>query len=140
MFRYPYSCIANCFRQVIAAILDYSCKYRHHEGRSCDRHNSNCDSLIAKGVFVVDGIIVAVGIHIIPNQSLTGSCIGICIHEPSCGGVIIAGLEVVEAAFGIVIVPSVAQRVLVGQRTGGGQDLAVGVVGVGRLALMPFPP
>ena len=74
------------------------------------------------------------------NESLAGGSIRICIDKPSCGGVIIAGLEVIEAAFGIVVVTTVAERVLVGQFTGGGQDLAVGVIGIGRLALMPFPP
>ena len=74
------------------------------------------------------------------NKALSCGRIAVRIHEPSCGRVIIAGLEVVEAAFGIVIVATVAEGVLFGQRTGGGQDLAVGVIGIGRLALMPFPP
>ena len=74
------------------------------------------------------------------NESLTGGSIRISVDKPSCGGVIIAGLEVIEAAFGIVVIATVAKRVFLGQRTGGGQDLAVGVIGIGRLALMPFPP
>ena len=70
------------------------------------------------------------------------SCRGVAIRidESTDCRVIIAGLEVIEAAFGIVVVTTVAKRVLVGQDTGGGQDLAVGVIGIGRLALMPFPP
>ena len=67
-----------------------------------------------------------------PDQPLTGGGVAVCIHEPSCGGVIIAGLEVIEAAFGIVVVATVAEWVLLGQRTGGGEDLAVGVVGITR--------
>ena len=61
------------------------------------------------------------------------SCRGVAIRidESTDCRVIIAGLEVIEAAFGIVIVASVAEGVLVGQFTGGCQDLAVGVVGVG---------
>ena len=74
------------------------------------------------------------------NKALSCGGIAVRIHEPSCGGVIIAGLEVVEATFGIVVITTVTKRVLVGQFTGGGQDLAIGVVGIGRLALMPFPP
>lgn len=74
------------------------------------------------------------------NESLTGGSIRISVDKPSCSGVIIAGLEVVEAAFGIVIVASVAKRIFLGQFTGCGQDLAVGVIGIGCLALMPFPP
>ena len=70
------------------------------------------------------------------------SCRGVAIRineSPDCG-VIIAGLEVIEAAFGIVVVATVTKRILLGQFTGGGQDLAVGVIGIGCLALMPFPP
>ena len=74
------------------------------------------------------------------DKALACGGVAVCIHKPSCGGVVITGLEVVEAAFGIVIVASVAKRIFLGQFTGCGQDLAVGVVGVGRLALMPFPP
>ena len=74
------------------------------------------------------------------NKSLAGGSVRISVDEPSCGGVVITGLEVIEAAFGIVVVASVAEGVFLGQDTGGGQDLAVGVIGIGRLALMPFPP
>ena len=74
------------------------------------------------------------------NKALTGGSIRISVDKPSCSRVIIAGLEVIEAAFGIVIVPSVAKRVFLCQGAGGGQDLAIGVVGIRRLALMPFPP
>ena len=62
------------------------------------------------------------------NKALTGGGVAVRIYEPSCSRVIIAGLEVIEAAFGIVVVTTVTKRVLLGQRTGGGQDLAVGVV------------
>mgnify|MGYP004657629107 CR=1 FL=1 len=34
------------------------------------------------------------------NESLTGGSIRISVDKPSCSGVIIAGLEVIEAAFG----------------------------------------
>ena len=74
------------------------------------------------------------------NKALTGGGVAVRIYEPSCGRVIITGLKVIEAAFGIVVVTTVTERVLFGQRTGGGQDLAIGVVGIRRLALMPFPP
>ena len=71
---------------------------------------------------------------------MAGTCVAIRIDEsPDCG-VVITGLKVIEAAFGIVVVATVTERVLFGQRTGGGQDLAIGVVGIRRLALMPFPP
>ena len=74
------------------------------------------------------------------DKSLAGGGVAVCIDKPSCGWVIIAGLEVIEAAFGIVVITTVTERVFLGQRTGGGEDLAVGVIGIGCLALMPFPP
>ena len=71
---------------------------------------------------------------------MPGTCVAVRIDEsPDCG-VIVAGLEVIEAAFRIVVVASVTEGVFLGQDTGGSQDLAVGVIGIGCLALMPFPP
>ena len=74
------------------------------------------------------------------DKALSCGGIAVRIHKPSCGRVVIAGLEVIEAAFGIIVVATVAERVFLGQGAGGGQDLTVGVIGIGRLALMPFPP
>ena len=65
------------------------------------------------------------------NESLTGGSIRISVDEPSCGGVIIAGLEVVKPRFGVVVVPSVAKRILLGQFTGGCDEFAVGVISIG---------
>ena len=62
------------------------------------------------------------------NKALTGGGVAVRIYEPSCSRVIIAGLEVIESAFRIVVVTTVTERVLLSQRTGGCQDLAVGVV------------
>ena len=77
-------------------------------------------------------IIKAIRKHIDAKDPLSCGGVTVRIHEPSCGGVIIAGLEVIEAAFGIVIVASVAEGVLFGQRTCGSQNFAVGVVGITR--------
>ena len=76
------------------------------------------------------GVIAAVGKHVVANKALTGGGVAVRIYEPSCGRVIIAGLEVIEAAFGIVVVATVTERVLVGQFTGSGEEFAVGVVGI----------
>ena len=65
------------------------------------------------------------------NKSLPRGGKSIRIHKPSCSGVIIAGLEVIEAAFRIVVVATVTKWVFLGQGAGGGQDLAVGVISVG---------
>ena len=74
------------------------------------------------------------------NKTLACGGVAVRIHKPSCSGVIIAGLEVIEAAFGIVVIATVAEGVLLGQFAGCGEEFSVGVVGVGCLALMPFPP
>ncbi len=61
------------------------------------------------------------------------SCRGVAIRidESTDCGVIIAGLEVIEAAFGIIVVATVAERVFLGQGAGGCEELAVGVIGIG---------
>ena len=46
--------------------------------------------------------------------------------------VVIAGLEVIEARFGIVIVATVAQRVDAGHAAGDRQVIAPSVIGIGR--------
>lgn len=47
------------------------------------------------------------------------------------GRVVVAGLEIIEAGFGIVVVATVTQRIDFGHCAGGGQDVAGGIVGVG---------
>ena len=69
--------------------------------------------------------------HIVSNESLTGGRIRISVNKSSCSGIIIAGLEVIEAALFVVVVSTVTERVFLGQDTGSGQDLAVGVVSIG---------
>ena len=75
-----------------------------------------------------------------PNKALSRGGIAVRIHKPSCSGVIIAGQEVVEPTLGVVIISPVTKWVFLGQFTGSGEEFAVGVIGIGRLALMPFPP
>ena len=79
-----------------------------------------------------DWIIPTICKHIVSNKPLTGRRIRISVNEPSCGWVIIAGLEVIEAAFGIKVIATVTKWVFLGQDTGSGQDLAVGVIGITR--------
>jgi len=59
---------------------------------------------------------------------------GIRIDKSASSGIIISGLEVVEAGFGVVDIAPVAEGVMGteggGMRAGSGQDLAPGVVGV----------
>ena len=56
--------------------------------------------------------------------------IAVCIDESAEGGVVISGLQVIEARFGVVVVTAVAQGVDGCQAAGGSQGAAVGVVGV----------
>jgi len=49
------------------------------------------------GITTVDGIIPAVGKHIVSEQALAGGDEGICVEESAPGGVVVAGLEVIEA-------------------------------------------
>ena len=46
-------------------------------------------------------------------------------------GVVVAGLEVIEADFGVVIVASIAQGVDVCHRAALGEDIAPSVIGIG---------
>ena len=68
--------------------------------------------------------------HIKSQHSLAGGGVGVGVQESAGGGVIIAGLEVIKASFAVVVVATVAQGVSLGHGTGGGEDVAVGVVGI----------
>ena len=72
--------------------------------------------------------IVAVGKHVITHVTLPSTCIAIRVDESANFGVIVAGLEIVEAGFGIVIIASVSQRVDFCEFAGCGNDLAIGVI------------
>jgi len=62
------------------------------------------------------------------DNALPGSCIAIRINEPADGGIIVSALEVIEASFLVVNIPTVAQRVDICQGARCGNDLAIGVV------------
>ena len=59
---------------------------------------------------------------------MTCGSIGVCTDEPSGLGIVVAGPEVVESGFLVVVVATVADGVDVCQSAGGGNDLAVGIV------------
>lgn len=44
-----------------------------------------------------------------PQNTLPGGGVGVCVYEAADGGVIIAGLQIVEAGFGIVVVAAIPQ-------------------------------
>ena len=66
-----------------------------------------------------------------PQDALPCRGVAICIYKSANGGVVISALQVVEAGLGVVVVAAVAEGVGVCQGAGGGEDFAVGVVGVG---------
>ena len=65
------------------------------------------------------------------KSSEIGSDAPVRINESANGGVIVPALEVVEACFGIEVVAPVADGILLGEGTFGGEDIAPCVVGVG---------
>ena len=81
-------------------------------------------------------VVPAVGEHIIAEEALAGGGVGVGVDESADGGVVVAGLEVIEPGFGVVDIAAVAQGIDLCQGAGGGQDLAVGIVRVGRYYLL----
>ena len=57
-------------------------------------------------------------------------CVAIGIYEAADLGIVVARLEVVETRLGVVIIPTVAERVNVRQRSAAAYYLAPGIVGI----------
>ena len=70
------------------------------------------------------------------DNSLTGGGVGVGGDESADGGVEITGLELIEPGFFVVVVATIAQGIDFCQGAGSGQDLAVGIVRVGRYYLL----
>ena len=77
-----------------------------------------------------DRIVSAVGKHIAASQVLSSGCVFVRIDEAADQGIVIAGLEVIETGFGIVIVAAIAQGIDCGHGAGGGIYLTIGVIGI----------
>ena len=79
-------------------------------------------------------IITAIGKHVIAQQALSGGGKGIGIDESAEAGIVIAGLEVVQAGFGVPDIATVAQGIIEADgvllAAGDGEDTAPCVVGV----------
>ena len=69
-------------------------------------------------------IIIAIGEHIGADKALAGTAVGVGVYESGDSGVIVSGLEVIEAGFGIIMVASIAEGVTVCEVGGVGQDCA----------------
>ncbi len=55
-------------------------------------------------VCIVDGIIVTVSKHIVPQEALTSRSKGIRIDESANGRIVVTALEIVEPGFSVVVV------------------------------------
>ena len=56
-------------------------------------------------------IIPAVRKHIVPEEALTGAGVAVGVEEAANGGVVVSGLQVIEARLRVVVVPAVAQGI-----------------------------
>ena len=65
----------------------------------------------AQAVTVSNGIIKAVGKHIISEDALTCGDEGVGVEEAAEVGIIITALEVIEAGFGVLYIASTARLV-----------------------------
>ena len=54
-------------------------------------------NIVAAWILVCNRIIVAVRKHIEPQEALPGAAVGVCVEEALDDGVVISGLQVVEA-------------------------------------------
>ena len=73
---------------------------------------------------IYNGIITTIGKHISTEEGLAGTAIGVGVYESGDSGVIISGLQIVEAGFDIVMVAPIAEGVTVCEVGGVGQDCA----------------
>ena len=82
-------------------------------------------------------IVPAVRKHIVPQEALAGAGVAVGVEEAAKGGVVISGLQVVEARFPVEIITPVAQRIdladqllqlRAGAAAGEGDQIAVGIV------------
>ena len=80
-------------------------------------------------------IISAIRKHIAPEQSLPGGNESVGIEEPPRRGIVISALQIIEPRLGVVIIPSVAEGIIIRARmvafvVVGFRTVAPGVVGV----------
>ena len=61
-------------------------------------------TVLAAWVSTCNRIIIAVRKHIIPEEALAGAAVGVRVQEALDDRIIVSGLQVIEARFGIVVV------------------------------------
>ena len=77
-----------------------------------------CSTMVNKQNWIV----LAVRKHIVPQKSLAGAGVAVGVEEAAQGGVVVAGLQVIEARLGNAVLSSVAKEVDFDSR--GNRDLS----------------
>ena len=75
---------------------------------------NSSDGLLPKhsaDIIAIDRLITTICEHIVPGKSLPRGCIAVRIDKPSPNRVIVPPAEVVQARFGVIDVPTIAQGV-----------------------------
>ena len=80
--------------------------------------------------FVQPRIVAAIYEHIIAKEVPIRIAITVSIDESTEGGIVVSGLEIVEARLGIIVITAVTQRVHVCKAAGGAQDASIRIIGV----------
>ena len=100
---------------------------------------NSSDGLLPKhsaDIIAIDRLITTICEHIVPVKSLPRGCIAVRIDKPSPSRIIIPAVQVVQARFGVVDIPAIAQGIRSTQRgghgTADGHGRAPGVIGVGH--------
>ncbi len=75
-------------------------------------------------------VIVAIRKHVIAKNSLPCAGVAVGIDKPTNSSVVIPALEIIEIRVGIIVVPTVPQRVDFRHAAGCLLDLAIGVIAV----------
>lgn len=87
---------------------NYCCNGNPNGNTKC-KENIIYNSNISRRITITDRIIPTVGKHIVGKQSRTRGSVAVAIDKPGNHRVIITALQVVEARFGIVVIPTVPQ-------------------------------
>ena len=78
--------------------------------------------LLSARIGGIGRVIVAIRKHIVPEIAVAGAGVGVRVDEPSQGGVVVAGLQIVEARLGNAALSSKAKEVDFDSR--GNRDLS----------------
>ena len=77
-------------------------------------HHCCISGKATRRIYCIYRIIIAIGEHIGTEEGLAGTAIGVGVYESGDSGVIIAGLEVIEASLIIVVITPIADWVHMG--------------------------